>query len=42
MSGYDSTLADRWDSGLAEDPDEAADAREMSAQRRAQALVDAC
>jgi hypothetical protein len=41
MTAYEGTLADRWDGDVSEDPDDAPESREMSAQRRARALMDA-
>jgi hypothetical protein len=42
MTAYETALADRWDAGLSDDPDDAAEAREGAAQRRARALMDEC
>lgn len=41
-AAYETALADRYDAGLSDDPDELAEAREGSAQRHARALMDEC
>jgi hypothetical protein len=39
-TAYETALADRYDAGLVDDPDDTAEAREGAAQRRAHALLD--
>jgi hypothetical protein len=40
MTAYETAMADRYDAGLDDDPDDALEARELAAHRRARALMD--